>query len=183
MATLEERTQTIADYVETYTGRSTFITDSNYTQPDTPYCTVKIIDITYSEKDIVEDVDGFSEKVRGLARLTCSIQAIGGDESAGTGANKVLHRLKASFTASLPRQVLEAEEIGVQILGKVTDLSIVVGSKIEERALINIDLSASIAETFTFDSATEVNIDLDAGPDPAQQITVPQDPPDCPAGG
>lgn len=183
MATIEDRNQSIADYVEAHTGRTTLIAESGFKQPETPYCTVKLIDINYYQHDIAEDLDGFTEKVRGLAKLVYSVQAIGGDDSAGTGANKVLHRLVASFSASLPRQSLAADEIAVQEIGKVTDVSMTVASRIEDRALVNLGFSASVAEEFAFDSAIETGIEIDAGIEPDQQLTVPTDQPDCPAGG
>ncbi len=183
MATLEDRIQSIRQYVADYAGRATYIAESGFTQPTSPYCTIKQIDVKHYHHDVAEDLDGFNERVRGLVDLTFGVQAIGGDEPAGTGANKVLHRLIASLTASLPRQQLEADEIGIKEIGNVTDISIVVAGRIENRAVVNLVFSASVLEDFAFDSAIKTNIDLDAGMDPAQQITVPQEPPDCPAGG
>lgn len=182
MATLEDRVQTLADYVEAYTGRATFLADSNFTQPGTPYCTIKLINSNFSDKDIVTDTDGFHQEVRGLARLDYSIQAIGGNEVAATGAFRVLKILTLSFQADLPREALTTQGIGVVEIGEVRDASLVVGSNIEDRAMFILGVSASIPETYNFDTATQIEAELDSGVEPANSIVAPQDPPDCPAG-
>lgn len=179
MATLEDRLQTVMDYVEAWTSRTTYEADSNFTQPTSPYCTVKLINENDYDFDVAEDTDGFHQVVRGLTRLDYSIQAIGGDAVAGTSANKVLHRLLASFKADLPRETLEKEEIGVILIGDVIDISTEVGGTIEDRAALTITLSASIAETFDFQTAIKAGVEVDPGFDPPNKLTIPEEP-ECP---
>lgn len=179
MATLEDRFQTVADYVETYTGRPTFEADSNFTQPDEPYNTVKLINESGYQHDTKEDIDGITEEVRGLSKLTYSIQSIGGDASAGTGSAQILKRLKSSFNADVPRRVLTDEKIGILEIGNVIDISAITHSEIEDRSSLTITLSASIAEIFDYESSTETQLDINAGLDPVQTVIIP-DEPDCP---
>lgn len=179
MATLEDRLQTVMDYVEAWTGRTTYEADSGFTQPATPYCTVKLILENDYDFDVADDIDGFNQTVRGLTRLDYSIQAIGGDAAAGTSANKVLHRLLSSFKADLPREALEREEMGILSIGDVIDISTEVGGEIEDRAALTIGLSASIEETFDFETATTIGVEVDPGMDPPNNLTIP-DEPDCP---
>jgi hypothetical protein len=180
MATLEDRLQTLRGYVETYTSRPAYIADEAPTQPDLPYCTVKLINIKTFHHDTKRDIDGITEEVRGNKNLTYSIQAIGGDDAAGTGASQVLERLSSSFEADVPKRVLTDQEIGIIEVGDVTDISTVVGSIIEDRALINITLNASVPEVFDYESATDATIEVDTGVDPVQTITIPPDEPACP---
>ena len=178
MPTLEDRNQSIADYVEAYTGRGTFISESGFAQPEGEYCTVKlIVNIPYHH-EVKRDIDGVTEETRGLRKLTYSVKAIGGDVN--TGATAALHRLQSSFEADVPRRTLTDQEIGILETGEVTDISILVGSRIEDRAFLNITFSASMSEIFDYESAIESEIEIDPGVEPAQTLTVPTDPPECP---
>lgn len=180
MATLEDRLQTFRGYIETYGNRPAYVADAAPTQPTNPYFTVKLITLKTFHHDTKEDIDGITERVRGLKSLTYSIQAIGGDEAGGTGATFALERLSSSFEADVPQRVLTDQEIGVVEVGDITDISTVVGSKIEDRAAMIVTLNASIAEIFDYESATEATIEVDPGLTPVQTITIPPDEPACP---
>lgn len=180
MATLEQRFQTFRTYVETYTGRTTYEADSGFTQPNPPYCTVKLILAKPYQHEVNRDIDGITEEIRGLTTLSYSVQAIGGDVEAGTDSLQTLKRLALSFSADVPQRFLTDQGIGVLDVGEVLGVSTITGSKIEDRSSMIITLSASVPEVFDYESATEATIEIDPGVDPAQTITIPPDEPACP---
>lgn len=179
MPSVEDRTQTLRGMVASVTGRPTYVADGSFAQPAEKYCTVKLIGHRSFEHDTVEDTDGFHQKVRGLATLDFSIQAIGGNEEDGTGAVQALRRFFTSLCADLPRETLLRAGMGVSSIGQVVDISAVIAGRIEDRAAVIISIIASCEEIFDFDSATQAEITINEDP----PVAAPTDPPDCPAGG
>jgi hypothetical protein len=174
MATIKDRLKSVASYVETYTGRETLLEDSGFVQKIDAYATVKLIANVSYQHDTKMDIDGLNEEVRGLRKLSYSIRAIGGE------ADDDLHRLKSSFDADVPLRSLTDQGIGVLVIGDVTDTSLVVAGRIEERAVLTITLSASVPEIFDFESATEAQVEVDPGLTPTENLIIPTDTPDCP---
>lgn len=174
--TQEDVVQAMANWVAKWTGRTTYIAESGFTQPATPYCTVKALADRSPSFDIVELTSITSEKVRGLVDIDFEIQAIGGDESAGTGAMSVLGRLARARHASLPRQELEVVGIGPNSADGPRDISMVVGGIIEDRAVMIMTVSCSINQTFVMDTSMEAEINIEG-----ETIISPPDPVPCPA--
>jgi len=144
-----------------YPGTTVMVGEYDGPQPNAPYFSIKLIYSKWYPHSVSNTINDDDEIVKMYVKLFFSIQAIG----LGDPQSK-LHRLAASFDSIKSNLFFHGEEMGFcGINSNINEISAVVGSGWEDRAIMTANFDARIAETFIteFANAAEIEVIADNG--------------------